>query len=60
MKVSETSAINHNSTQLLYMKDVKVVFHLRVKIWERRNNFFINKFHIFTNTLKTREIFCIS
>lgn len=60
MKVGEASAVSHNSTQLLNMQDVKVVFRMRVKTRERRNNFFMNKFHVFPNTLKTREIFCIS
>lgn len=60
MKVGETSAINHNSTQLVNTQNVKVEFHVRVKLWERRNSFFMNEFHIFPNTLKTREIFCIS
>lgn len=60
VKVSETSAINHNSTQLLYVQDVKVVVYVRIKIWVTRNKFFMNEFNVFPNTLKTREIFCIS
>lgn len=57
VKVGETTAINHNSTQLLCIQDVKVVAHVRIKIGARRNNFFMNEFHVFPNTLKTREIF---
>lgn len=60
VKVGETSAIIHNSTQLLYLQDVKVIVHMGIKIWVRRNKFFINDSHVFPNTLKKIAIFCIS
>lgn len=51
MKMSETSAINHNSAQVINMQYVKVVFHIRGEMWEKINYFFTSKFRVFPNML---------
>jgi len=58
--MSESSSINHNTTQFNNMQYVKLVFHVRGKMWEKNPHLFINKFHLFPNILKTKEICSIS